>query len=202
MDDVVIAAVQEYKEKGFDEPKEEPVYAWVPSDVLGEGTAVVEPPWGRLPQKSYLEFYNGLQRRNWTNSLHDAAAEPWKVTFFQVGPLQGSKKNLCQCVHSHVQYGEFLCDTEGRRGRLLLAMQDNGRLLGPSFNGYRAVVTPQKGRQFWVDMPKAGIDTWTADHLSGGTKGGLWRAKRNPRQPHDISELGYNHVRISGNMSV
>ncbi|KAK9845482.1 hypothetical protein WJX81_007602 [Elliptochloris bilobata] len=72
--------------------------------------------------------------------------------------------------------------------------QDCGRLLQPSFPGYRAVVTRPNGSQAWVDMPYAGADTFTHDHLAGGTKGGNWRAKRSQMPPVSANEFGYNQV--------
>ena len=73
-------------------------------------------------------------------------------------------------------------------------MQDNGRKWGLSWNGYRAVITTGDGKQMWVNLPKPGKATFTEDHLAGGSKGGLWRFKRVPKTPDDLSDCGYNHV--------
>ena len=44
-------------------------------------------------------------------------------------------------------------------------------------------------------MPYAGADNFTHDHLAGGTKGGMWRAKRTQRVPVAPNEWGYNQAR-------
>jgi hypothetical protein len=54
---------------------------------------------------------------------------------------------------------------------------------------------PYPARQAWANMPYAGADNFTHDHLAGGTKGGMWRAKRTQPTPVDVTEWGYNQAR-------
>eukprot|EP00884_Botryococcus_braunii_P017856 jgi/Botrbrau1/4754/Bobra.0137s0026.1 len=72
--------------------------------------------------------------------------------------------------------------------------QDAGRLLRPSWPGFRALVTEPSGRTFWVDMPDAGNETFTRDYLSGGTIGANWRTPRVPTDNVTLSQYGYNQV--------
>lgn len=94
MDDLVLVARQQYVETGKGVPEGQQVnrevqegdlYTWVPPAVLGTGAVVEEPRWGSMPRMSLLEFYAGLQRRNWTSQYHDPLAVPWKLNFYQVG---------------------------------------------------------------------------------------------------------------------
>ena len=84
----MLSARQKFKfgeGKGPDqEVHESYLHVWVPEEVLGAGVYEVVPEWRRMPQMSYLEFYNGLQRRNWTNELYDPQAEPWRLAFYEV----------------------------------------------------------------------------------------------------------------------
>ena len=84
----MLSARQKFKfaeGKGPDEEVHESyLHVWVPEEVLGAGVYEVVPEWRRMPQMSYLEFYNGLQRRNWTNKLYDPQAEPWRLSFYEV----------------------------------------------------------------------------------------------------------------------
>ena len=61
--------------------------------------------------------------------------------------------------------------------------RDGGRVCGPSWPGYRALVRKGRpdgtfGAPAWVDLPVAGPPTYTHDALAGGTHGGAYRAKR------------------------
>lgn len=49
--------------------------------------------------------------------------------------------------------------------------EDSGRLMQPSWPGFRATVTDSKGQTSWVNMPVAGAETFTyvSDILSHGT---------------------------------
>ena len=95
MDDLVLVARQQYVETGKGEPKgavsrevqEGDLFTWVPPSVLGTGVVEHEPRWAGMPRMSLLEFYAGLQRRNWTSPHHDPAAVPWKLDFYQVRNL-------------------------------------------------------------------------------------------------------------------
>lgn len=48
---------------------------------------------------------------------------------------------------------------------------DTGRLMRPSFTGYRALVTEESGKQFWVTVNRPGLDTHTASKLAGSSFG-------------------------------
>ena len=39
--------------------------------------------------------------------------------------------------------------------------EDSGRLLAPSWSGFRATVTQADGSMRWVDMPTAGAESYT-----------------------------------------
>jgi len=92
MDDLVVVAKQQYVEtgkgdakEGSKEVKEGALYTWVPPSVLGTGVVVEEPRWGKMERMNLMEFYTGIQRRNWTSEYHDPSAVPWKLDFYQVG---------------------------------------------------------------------------------------------------------------------
>lgn len=72
----------------------EPVYCWVPPSVLGTGPQVQEPKWRKLPKMNFLEFYTGIQRRNWTSPFYDCDAVPWKLTFYKVLHRMTARKIL------------------------------------------------------------------------------------------------------------
>ena len=78
--------------------------------------------------------------------------------------------------------------------QLECGLQDTTRLLLLPFPGYRAVVTEPDGSQRWVNLPFAGTEMFTSDHMAGGTLGGQWRNKRLPQMPADLSQVGYNQV--------
>lgn len=73
-------------------------------------------------------------------------------------------------------------------------LQDTTRLLKLPFPGYRVVVTEPDGSQRWANLPTAGTEMFTSDHMAGGTLGGQWRNKRLPHVPADLGEVGYNQV--------
>ena len=81
-------------------------------------------------------------------------------------------------------------------GRIVLTrwLQANATTWGPSFNGYRVLITTPSGKQSWILLEKPGLETFTADHLAAGTKGGQWRAKRVPKVPETLADCGYNQV--------
>ena len=83
--------------------------------------------------------------------------------------------------------------------QLEFGVQDTSRLLLLPFPGYRAVVTEPDGSQKWVNLPIAGTEMFTSDHMAGGTLGGQWRNKRLPQMPADLSQVGYNQVRHASN---
>ena len=59
-------------------------YDFIPVDVLGCGGKVIpEPDWKKLPEMTYMEFYQGLRKRNWTSKYYDPDAEPWSLQFFR-----------------------------------------------------------------------------------------------------------------------
>ncbi|KAK9817111.1 hypothetical protein WJX72_009705 [[Myrmecia] bisecta] len=72
--------------------------------------------------------------------------------------------------------------------------RDSGRLMRPSWEGFRAFVTRPDGSVFWVNMPSAGAETYIYDHLAGGTGGGIWKGKKVPQQPVALYQYGYNQV--------
>jgi hypothetical protein len=92
MDDLIVVAKQQYVEtgkgkmsEGDKEVKEGALYTWIPPSVLGTGVVVDEPNWGKMERMNLMEFYTGIQRRNWTSIYHDPSAVPWKLDFYQVG---------------------------------------------------------------------------------------------------------------------
>ena len=117
IDDLVLSARQKFKfaeGKGPDqEVHESYLHVWVPEEVLGAGVFEVVPEWRRMPQMSYLEFYNGLQRRNWTSELYDPQAEPWKLAFYEVRCLSTifSPRSLSGTLGSHMGL-KVLIETE------------------------------------------------------------------------------------------
>lgn len=62
------------------------------------------------------------------------------------------------------------------------------------YQGYRVVVTEPDGSQRWAAVPRSGSTTFTEDHMSAGSQGGQWRAKRTPKTPADLGDIGYNQV--------
>ncbi len=56
---------------------------YIPSEVLGNVNYDAEPDWQSLPQMPYMEFYRGLQQRNWTSEHFDASAQPWDIKFYR-----------------------------------------------------------------------------------------------------------------------
>ena len=46
--------------------------------------------------------------------------------------------------------------------------QDSGRLFRPSFVGYRVLVTKEDGSQVWVNLDRAGPDSFLRDYLGMG----------------------------------
>ena len=80
--------------------------------------------------------------------------------------------------------------------------RDAGRVCGPSWPGYRVVVREAApgsppgtwGEPCWVDLPRPGLPTYTADALAGGTHGGLYRTKRTAPTPGRPSDIGFNQI--------
>ncbi|CAL8467968.1 g7506 [Coccomyxa elongata] len=72
--------------------------------------------------------------------------------------------------------------------------EDSGRLMQPSWPGFRATVTDTNGRTSWVNMPVPGAETYTYDFMAGGTKGGIWRPQRVPTENVSMHQWGYNQV--------
>jgi hypothetical protein len=110
MDDITLVANQQYVEKGKgNEVKEGPLYTWVPPTVLGTGTVVEEPRWAKLERMNLVEFYTGLQRRNWTSEYHDPSAVPWKLDFYQVPscPCPQHRYQAVSCPTPPQQHGSL-----------------------------------------------------------------------------------------------
>ena len=85
--------------------------------------------------------------------------------------------------------------------------QDSGRLLRPSFSGYKALVTKHgvvgaDGKEAgtstcWVNLDRPGPDSFLRDYLGGGSHGGaIFKAqrKRYAPKPYTPAEYGYNQV--------
>jgi cell division protease FtsH len=135
------------------------------SESGGSGPSPQEPNWWQLPRMNFMEFYQGLRERNWTNKYYNKNADKWEMQFFK----------------------------------------DAGRMLRPSFPGYRVLVTRSSskgsnnsshldGTQFWVDLPRSGVDNFLSDYASGGSKGGsLWKGKRESPEL-GLADYGYNQV--------
>lgn len=142
------------------------------SEESGGGSTPPEPNWWKLPRMNFMEFYQGLRERNWTSKHYNENADTWEMQFFK----------------------------------------DAGRMLRPSFPGYRVLVTrsnnnnktnnrsssssssPLNGTQFWVDLPRSGVDNFLSDYASGGSKGGsLWKGKRESSEL-GLADYGYNQV--------
>ncbi|KAK9909403.1 hypothetical protein WJX75_001741 [Coccomyxa subellipsoidea] len=142
--------------KREDGSRTETEYKWVPKDVITASGQYVtkEPEWAKLPQMSFMEFYQGLRERNWTSEYYNEGSEPWKIEVFE----------------------------------------DSGRLLQPSWPGFRATVTDASGKTSWVNMPAPGAETYTHDFMAGGTKGGIWRPQRAPTENVSMHQWGYNQV--------
>jgi cell division protease FtsH len=61
----------------------ENIYDFVPPEVLGTVNYAPEPRWRSLPRMTYMEFYQGLRERNWTNKYYDPDAPAWQLQFFR-----------------------------------------------------------------------------------------------------------------------
>ena len=76
----------------------------------------------------------------------------------------------------------------------------SGRLLRPSWDGYRVLVQPTApdgapdGPAAWVNLDRAGADAFLRDYSGGGSAGGLWVGKRERRDLGSPAMYGYNQV--------
>jgi len=71
---------------------------------------------------------------------------------------------------------------------------DSGRFIRPTFSGYRAVVTKADGSRMWCNLPEAGPQNFLQDYSSGGDIGAINTAKREPIQPGNPLDYGYNQI--------
>lgn len=76
--------------------------------------------------------------------------------------------------------------------------KDSGRLLVPSYPGYRVLITKADGSQCWADLPVAGTETFVKDHIQAvqavpGTAAQLDQL-RVPQDNIALSEWGYKQV--------
>jgi hypothetical protein len=105
--------------------------AWrfVPATVLGDLELEVEPDWLGLPRMSVWDFWQGLRRRNWTDTrAFEPRSQPWRVQFFE-------------CAHGPASVTRW-------PGRRAVVTPLN-----------RRTRQPDEAKRFWVDMPEAGADT-------------------------------------------
>ena len=79
-----------------------PIYEWVPPQVLGTGWIVMEPPWHKIKKMDFLTFYTGIQSRNWTSQFYDENAMPWKVAFYKVRLLLYSDETTTSAIYNDV----------------------------------------------------------------------------------------------------
>ena len=163
-------------------------YDFVPPEVLGAVTYAPEPAWAALPRMSYMEFYQGLRRRNWTSPHYDAAAEPWDIQFFRdsgrfMRPSFAGYRALVTRRDGSQVWAEldrpgadtFLRDYSGggNRGAIHAAKRESQALATPAQYGYNQAFSqlfqayerrlPRRGeREFrergWVDARRAGYD--------------------------------------------
>ena len=163
-------------------------YDFVPPEVLGDVTYAPEPAWAALPRMPYMEFYQGLRRRNWTSPHYDAGAEPWDVHFFRdsgrfMRPSFAGYRALVTRPDGSQAWAEldrpgadtFLRDYSGggSRGAIHGAKRESQALATPAQYGYNQAFQqlfqayerrlPRRGeREFrergWVDGRRAGYD--------------------------------------------
>lgn len=73
---------QKSKDQGGGKNKELKIET-VPIEVLGDQRYAAEPDWQQMPMMQYMTFFKGLRERNWTSSMFDEHAVPWKIEFFK-----------------------------------------------------------------------------------------------------------------------
>ncbi|KAI3430488.1 hypothetical protein D9Q98_005083 [Chlorella vulgaris] len=72
--------------------------------------------------------------------------------------------------------------------------EDSGRFMRPSFAGYRVLVTKEGGQQCWVNLDEPGAPTFLHDYRSGGSRGGIFKAKRESQDLGYLPQYGSNQV--------
>lgn len=126
---------------------------FIPPTILGDTAYDYEVHWQSLPRLSYMEFYRGLQERNWTSKIYNPRAEPWKLQFFS----------------------------------------DSGRLLRPSYAGFRVLIERPDKSQCWVNLPKPGNRTFIEDLIAPREAGSIVEAPRRDTLT-GLDQFGYNQV--------
>lgn len=57
--------------------------AFVRGESLDGGTYAEEPNWKELKEISFMQFYKGIEERNWRSPFFKPASRKWKIQFFE-----------------------------------------------------------------------------------------------------------------------
>ena len=79
---------------------------------------------------------------------------------------------------------------------VLKVFRDSGRLLRPSWPGFRIHITKPDGSQCWADIPTAGSETYVKDHVQAVVPGSQEQLDqmRLPTNNGELFQYGYNQV--------
>lgn len=56
---------------------------FVRSETMGDSPFHTEPQWDELEEIPYMQFYKGIEERNWRSDFFRPSSTPWKVCFFE-----------------------------------------------------------------------------------------------------------------------
>jgi len=62
---------------------EEEKITYVREETFGKGVYREEPNWRKMKKISFMEFYKGIEERNWRSEFFNSDSVPWEIEFFE-----------------------------------------------------------------------------------------------------------------------
>lgn len=63
--------------------KMEETFQFVRPETLDGGMEISEPKWERMNEIPFMQFYKGIETRNWRSPFFNPDAPPWKIRFYE-----------------------------------------------------------------------------------------------------------------------